>query len=76
MKTQLSPQRASQSDISSDNSIEQIAERIIASGRITRADEHFFLRTALSGDPPSDAEMGQIKRVVDRLHMGLLRVVD
>jgi hypothetical protein len=72
MNVQLSPQRTSHADVS----IEQIADRIITSGRITRADERFFMRAALSGNPLSAHEMGQIKRVVDRLHMGLLRVVE
>jgi hypothetical protein len=72
MKTQLSPQQSSRADIS----IEQIADRIIASGRITRADERFFMQAALANVPPSEEEMSHIKRVIDRLHMGLLRVLD
>ena len=68
MKTQLSSTTAT--------SIEQIADRIVASGRITRADERFFLRAALSETPLGEAEMNQINRVLHRLQMGLLKVID
>ncbi|MBD2459727.1 hypothetical protein H6G89_01605 [Oscillatoria sp. FACHB-1407] len=56
--------------------IEEITNRIVASGRITRADERFLLRAATSEQPLSDRDMRQVKHVLDRLKMGLLRVVD
>ncbi len=57
--------------------IAQVVEHILASGRITRTDQH-SLRCAFSSheSSPSPEELRQIKGVFNRLQMGLLKVVD
>jgi hypothetical protein len=54
----------------------QVVNRILGSGRITRADEKFFLRAMVTETVLSDEEMMQISNVYDRLQMDLLKVVD
>lgn len=54
--------------------IRQVVKRILHSGRITRADEKFFLRAMVAEDPLTTEEMAQISTVLDRLQMGLLKV--
>lgn len=54
--------------------IRQVVKRILHSGRITRADEKFFLRAMVAEDPLTTEEMEQISTVLDRLQMGLLKV--
>lgn len=56
--------------------IAHVVDRIYRSGRITRADEHHFLRAMIAEDPLSPEEQQQVRDVFDRLQMGLLRVVD
>lgn len=56
--------------------IAQVIDRIYRSGRITRADEHHFLRAMIAENPLSQAEQQQVRDVFNRLQMGLLRVVD
>lgn len=58
------------------SNIEQIIESIFSSRKITRADQHFFMSTALSQNWISQNEQIQINRVFEALHRGLLRVVD
>ncbi len=52
----------------------QIAARIVASGRITRADENYLLHTNLSGSALTLEELDQVRNLIERLQMGLLRV--
>jgi hypothetical protein len=54
--------------------LRQVVKRILHSGRITRADEKFFLRAMVAEDPLTTEEMAQISTVLDRLQMGLLKV--
>jgi hypothetical protein len=56
--------------------IGQILRRVLATGKITRADEMFFLRTLASGVSLDDQEMDMVSDVLDRLQMGLLKVAD
>lgn len=57
--------------------IAQVAERVLASGRITALDQNYFLKAALSLENPlSPLEQSKVKQVFDRLQMGLLVVVD
>lgn len=56
--------------------ISQVINRVLASGRITRADESVFLRAMVNDHPLNPEEMNQINHVFDRLQMGLLKVVD
>ncbi|MDJ0702733.1 MAG: hypothetical protein QNJ46_05585 [Leptolyngbyaceae cyanobacterium MO_188.B28] len=55
----------------------QVAERVLASGKITAWDQSCFLKAALSLENPlSPVEQFKVKQVFDRLQMGLLIVVD
>ncbi|MGI0489596.1 hypothetical protein ACN4EK_29620 [Pantanalinema rosaneae CENA516] len=56
--------------------ISQVINRVLASGRITRADETVFLKAMVNEHPLNREEMDQINHVFDRLQMGLLKVVD
>ena len=57
--------------------IAQVAERVLASGKITVKDQGWFLKAALSLENPlSPLEQAKVRQVFDRLQMGLLRVVD
>lgn len=56
--------------------IAQVVNRILNSGKITRADEKFFLRAMVAEEPLTAEEMQQVSNVLNRLQMGLLRVVD
>lgn len=60
----------------SENTIAQVIERILASGKITRADQISLQRAMSSENPLSVEETRKIKRVFERLQMGLLKVVD
>lgn len=57
-----------------DTTIEQIADRIVTSGRITRMDEvclHQFIR---SNTELNSNDLDLIRRLLDRLQMGLLKL--
>lgn len=55
---------------------EPIISRILASGKITEADRAWFLKASVSDIALSPQELAQVRQVVDRLRMGLLKVVD
>jgi hypothetical protein len=57
-------------------SFEQVVDRIFASGKITRSDENYFLRVLLAERSLNETELLQINTVLQRLQMGLLKVVD
>lgn len=57
-------------------SVKQVINRIFASGKITRSDENYFLRVLLTGRSLDESELLQINDVLQRLQMGLLKVVD
>ncbi|MBF2026646.1 MAG: hypothetical protein IGS48_07755 [Oscillatoriales cyanobacterium C42_A2020_001] len=56
--------------------IAQVVKRILNSGKITLADEKFFLRAMVAEEPLTTEEMQQVSNVLNRLQMGLLKVVD
>lgn len=56
--------------------IAQVIDRIVRSGRITRVDEAYFLHAMVADTPLSYEEQSQVRKVFDRLKMGLLQVVD
>jgi hypothetical protein len=53
----------------------QVIDRILSSGYITSADQHYLRRAVLLETPLSQAELDQVRRVFDHLSMGLLRVI-
>jgi hypothetical protein len=60
----------------SQSPVTQVTERIVASGKITRADETVLLQASGSETPLTPVELERIRQVMDRLEMGLIRVVD
>ena len=61
---------------STQSTIAQVIDRIAHSGKITRIDEHYFLRAMVDDTPLSHEEQNQVRSLFDRLQMGLLQVVD
>lgn len=57
-------------------SVEQVINRIFASGKITRSDENYFSRVLMTERSLSEGELAQVNSVRQRLQMGLLKVVD
>ncbi len=58
------------------NTIRQIVEKIFTSGAITRADQKSLRQAMFADHQLSSEDADQIKRVFDRLQMGLLKIVD
>lgn len=56
--------------------VSQVVKRILNSGKITRADEKFFMRALAAEEPLSREEMKQVSDVIDRFQMGLLKLAD
>ncbi|MBD2104671.1 hypothetical protein [Leptolyngbya sp. FACHB-261] len=56
--------------------LEQVVDRVFASGRITRADQKHFLSAMLAPEPLSKTEQTKIRGAFERLRMGLLKVMD
>ncbi len=54
--------------------LRQVVKRILQSGKITHADEKFFLRAMVAEEPLTTEEIEQVHTVLDRLQMGLLKV--
>jgi hypothetical protein len=68
--------RVPRNNVRSAISMGQIMRQVIASGKITRADELVFLR-ALSSDVPLSAEdLTMLNDLMRRMDMGLIKVVD
>jgi hypothetical protein len=57
-------------------SIESVIRRILESGMITNADKNWLYRATLSEIYLTNDELNQVRRVMDRLQMGLVRVVE
>jgi hypothetical protein len=56
--------------------VEQVINRVITTGKITLADKDWFLRAALSDDFLTSQELRQVRNILDRLQMGLIKVVE
>lgn len=56
--------------------IEDVIERILTSGQITRCDQNSLAQALLSGYLPTRAEHEKIREIYSRLQKGLLKVVD
>lgn len=53
-----------------------VIDRIRKSGKITYADEWYFMRAMMTETRLSHEEQAQVRDVIDRLQMGLLHVAD
>ncbi|MGF1495653.1 MAG: hypothetical protein ACFB8W_02345 [Elainellaceae cyanobacterium] len=60
----------------SRDTLQSVSDRIFATGRITRSDKDWLLKAALSNSELSSAEMEAVRRIFDRLQMGLVKVAD
>ena len=56
--------------------IQELVDRILASRRISRADQNRFMSALLEKRSLNEEDQLQITRVFDGLQMGLIRVVD
>ncbi|NJP10573.1 MAG: hypothetical protein HC866_14740 [Leptolyngbyaceae cyanobacterium RU_5_1] len=56
--------------------VAQVIKRILGTGKITRADEQFFLWVVAARTHISDEDANRVTDIYDRLKMGLLKVVD
>lgn len=65
-----------ESSFTSRISIESVIRRILESGIITNADKNWLYRATLSEIALTTDELTQVRRVMDRLRMGLVRVVE
>jgi hypothetical protein len=61
--------------INIQTSVSEIADRVLATGRITAADQQGLLSSAQAGHPLSPEDEKKVQQVLKRLKMGLLRVV-
>lgn len=63
--------------MNSQNSIGLIADRVIATGKITHIDQVCLFSAAMALERPLDTiENAKVKQVFDRLQMGLVKVLD
>ncbi|MGJ3247200.1 MAG: hypothetical protein ACFE0I_14150 [Elainellaceae cyanobacterium] len=60
----------------SSNMLGEAIHRIFDTGKITREDKNVLLRATASNYSLTVDELHQVRRVFDRLQMGLLKVVD
>ncbi|MEP0871803.1 hypothetical protein NDA01_18475 [Trichocoleus desertorum AS-A10] len=56
--------------------IQELADRILVSRRISRTDQNRFMSALLAKNSLSTEDQQQITRVFDGLQTGLIRVVD
>jgi transcriptional regulator CtsR len=54
----------------------KVIDRIFETRTITREDHNVLLRATVSEYPLTMEELTRVRRVIERLQMGLLRVVD
>lgn len=63
-------------NIRSAINIGQIMRKVIVSGKITRADELVFLRAMVAEDPLTPEDLTTLRQVMQRMDMGLIKVVE
>ncbi len=64
------------SSVIPDTAVSQITHRILASGKITRADQKSLQKITLMNAALSDESERRIQTLFDRLQMGLIKVVE
>lgn len=65
----------SSTSIRSAIALRQIMRQVIASGKITRADELVFFQAMSSEDSFTDEDMALLQQVMKRMDMGIIKVV-
>ncbi len=68
--------RVPATNIRSAINIGQIMRQVIVSGKITRADELVFLRAMVAEDPLTPDDLNTLRQVMQRLDMGLIKVIE
>lgn len=63
-------------NIRSAINIGQIMRQVIVSGKITRSDELVFLKAMVAEDPLTPEDLTTLRQVMQRLDMGLIKVVE
>ncbi len=58
------------------HSVDSVIRRILESGQITPADKNCLYRATLSEIALDNDELVKIRRIMERLQMGLVRVVE
>lgn len=56
--------------------VTELVERLLATRKMTRADQHQLMATLLSKNTLSPEEQAQVNRVYEGLRRGWIRVVD
>jgi hypothetical protein len=56
--------------------LQQVIDRILSSGRITSAERIWFHQIIMTDLVIDSETMGQIRRVFERLQMGLIKIID
>ncbi|AFY64918.1 hypothetical protein [Geitlerinema sp. PCC 7407] len=64
------------SAVIADAAVSQITHRILASGKITRADQKSLQKITLMNTALSNESEQRIQTLFDRLQMGLIKVVE
>jgi hypothetical protein len=64
------------SAVIADTAVSQITHRILASGKITRADQKSLQKITLMNTALSNESEQRIQTLFDRLQMGLIKVVE
>lgn len=65
----------SSSSIRSAIALRQIMRQVIASGKITRADELVFFQALASEESFTDEDMALLQQVMKRMDMGIIKVM-
>ncbi|MBL1176058.1 hypothetical protein [Pantanalinema sp. GBBB05] len=65
----------SSTSIRSAIALRQIMRQVIASGKITRADELVFFQALASDESFTDEDMALLQQVMKRMDMGIIKVV-
>jgi hypothetical protein len=56
--------------------LSRVIQRVLATGKITHADEKFFLRALATEQPLTMDELDLVCNILNRMDLGLVRVVD
>lgn len=64
------------SAVIADAAVSQVTHRILASGKITRADQKSLQKITLMNTALSNESEQRIQTLFDRLQMGLIKVVE
>ncbi|MGG6297442.1 hypothetical protein ACQ4M4_23860 [Leptolyngbya sp. AN02str] len=61
---------------SPNDNLQQVANHILESRQISRADQRCFMSAALSDQSLTRDDQQMVERVFDALHRGMLKIID